>query len=140
MAKTSRELFDELSYYTLAQPRPPFVHQIAIDTFTAQHADAATKPMAVVFALVGLYLHNEKGFSGLQVQKVHMQLAAKRKQWPVLPAPQERGAIGVADVLRAAPGAERDALIEGWCASVWQAWRSSGAVIASLLKDELDIG
>jgi hypothetical protein len=136
---SSQALFDELSYYTLAQPRSSFIHQVAIDTFTAQQADETTKAIAVVFALVGLYLHVERNFTGLQVQKVHMQLAGRRKEWPLLPLPQERGAIEVSDALAAAPGPERDAMIERWCASVWGAWEGSRAAIAELLQEELDI-
>lgn len=135
----SRELFNELSYYTLAQPRSSFIHQVAIDSFTAQTADATTKPIAVVFALAGLYLHLEKGFSGLQVQRVHMQLANRRKQWPALPIPRDRGAMTVSDVLKAPPGPERDAMIERWSVSVWQAWQESRSTIADLLSKELEI-
>ncbi|HEV2278523.1 MAG TPA: DUF5946 family protein [Acidobacteriaceae bacterium] len=135
----SRELFNELSYYTLAQPRSSFIHQVAIDTFTAQTADATTKPIAVVFALAGLYLHLEKGLSGLQVQAVHMRLANRPKQWPVLPLPRDRGSITVSDVLKAPAGPERDAMIERWSASVWQEWQESRNTIADLLSRELDI-
>lgn len=138
-ALSSRQLFDELSYYTLAQPRSSFIHQVAIDTFTAQTVDATTKPIALAFALVGLYLHLEKGFSGLQVQRVHMLLANRRKQWPTLPLPYDRGAITVSDVLNAPAGPERDAKIEQWSASVWKAWQGSRNTIADLLKQELDI-
>lgn len=135
----SRELFNELSYYTLAQPRSSFIHQVAIDSFTAQTADATTKPIAVFFALAGLYLHLEKGFSGLQVQRAHMRLANRPKQWPVLPLPRDRGSITVSDVLKAPAGLERDAMIERWSASVWQEWQESRNTIADLLSRELDI-
>lgn len=136
---SSQKLFDELSYYTLAQPRSSFIHQIAIDTFTAQRADATTRPMAVVFAVAGLYLHVERKFTGLQVQKVHMQLAGRRKEWPLLPLPEHPSSIEVSDMLSAAPGAERDAAIEKWCASVWETWKGSRNVVADLLERELGI-
>jgi hypothetical protein len=137
---SSQELFDELAFYTLAQPRPPFVHQLAIDAFTAQRADAATKPIAVVFALVGLYLHVEFRFTGLRVQQAHMQLARERKQWPKLPLPEQRGAVEVSDVLAAAPGAARNAMIHDWCVSVWGAWSASRPAIADLVRRELHVG
>ncbi len=136
---SSQELFDQLSFYTLAQPRSTFIHQIAIDTFTAQRADGTTRPMAVVFAVLGLYLHVERSFTGLEVQKVHMQLASRRKEWPVLPIPGTRSAIEVSDVLAAAPGADRDAAIERWCASVWETWRGCEKAVADLLEQELSI-
>lgn len=136
---SSQELFDELSYYTLAQPRSTFIHQIAIDTFTAQRADATTRPMAVIFAVAGLYLHVERSFTGLEVQNVHVQLACRRRKWPVLPLPQQRSKIEVSEVLAASAGAARDAAIERWCASVWETWQESQKAIASFLEKELGI-
>jgi hypothetical protein len=137
---SSQELFDELAGYTLAQPRPPFVHQLAIDAFTAQRADAATKPIAVVFALLGLYLHIEHGFTGLAVQQAHMKLARERKPWPTLPLPDQRGAIEVSHVLAVPPGPARDAMIHNWCVSVWEAWAQSRPVIVDLVRRELRVG
>ncbi|HEY6446533.1 MAG TPA: DUF5946 family protein [Acidobacteriaceae bacterium] len=137
--RTERELFDELSFYTLAQPRPPFIHQIAIDTFTLQQANAATKSMALVFALIGLYLHIEKGFTGLAVQQAHTRMARERKEWPLLPLPASRGAIRVADVLGARAGPERDEQIEAWCRAEWAAWRKNRAAIAEIAARELGV-
>lgn len=139
MAST-QELFDELAFYTLAQPRPPFVHQLAIDAFTAQTANDDTKAIAVVFALLGLYLHIEHNFTGLAVQQAHMELARTRRSWPKLPLPQNRGAIEVSDVLAMPPGPARDAMIHAWCASVWAAWSESRPIIAELVKRELHVG
>ena len=49
-------------------------------TRTERHtATSDSKPMGIVFALVGLYLHVEKHFSGGQVQKVHAQLARRKR-------------------------------------------------------------
>jgi Family of unknown function (DUF5946) len=138
-AISDQALFDELSFYTLAQPREEFIHQLAIDTFTAQHATEATKPIAVVFALLGLYLHAERAFTGLQIQRVHMQLAPLRLPWPVLPLPARHADLTVADVLAAQPGPERDAAIRRWCVAEWQVWTESRAAIAHLLKTQLDI-
>src|SRR6266700_1263245 len=105
------ELFHEMSFYTLAHTDSAFLHQNAVDAFTAQQADLTTKPIAVVFALVGLYLHVEKQFTGRQVQKAHMQLANRRKSWPTLPLPAQRGDVRVKDVIAEPPGPARDAMI-----------------------------
>ena len=108
--------------------------------YAAQHADEETKPIAVVFALVGLYLFLEKGFTGGQVQHTHMRLARRRKQWPRLSLPSgPRGDVTVAAVMAAPPGEARDEMVRAWCASVWQTWQASRPQIVNLLKQELDI-
>jgi Family of unknown function (DUF5946) len=133
------DLYHELSCYTLAHPGPSFIHQHIVDAYTAQRANETTKPIALVFALIGLYLHVEKTFTGRQVQRFHMELAKIRRQWVRPQLPKERGAITVRHVLAAAGGPSRDALIDSWCASVWEAWNESHGHIANLAKNELGI-
>lgn len=131
--EAEREAYDELCCYTLAHGAPEFVHQHVVDAWMAQHADAATKAIGVTFALVGLYLHLERGRTGREVQLAHMALAKRTRDWPPLSLPAERGAMTAADVLAAPAGAERDAAIDAWCASVWEQYRSAEPVIAALL-------
>jgi hypothetical protein len=134
------ELYNQLAYYTISHPDPSFLHQHVVDAYAAQCACEDSRTIQIVFALVGLYLYLEKGFSGRKVQKAHMQLAKRRRNWerPALPA--ARGAIGIVDVLAAAPGEPRDRLIGEWCRSVWNAWRTERDPIVSLVEKELGIG
>jgi hypothetical protein len=134
--KSERENYDELSYYTLAHPDPAFIHQHIVDAYAAQHADENTKPIGLAFALMGLYLSLEKGYSGKEVQRAHMRLGRRRKQWPAFDLPKDRGAITVADVMMAPPGPERDAMIRKWAASVWAAYRESHQQVADLVQEE----
>jgi hypothetical protein len=136
---TDLEAFQELSFYTLAHGRASFIHQLAVDAFAAQHASESSKPISVVFSLLGLYLHLEHGFSGKQVQRAHMQLARVQRQWQPMPLPAERGTITVHKVLAEAPGPARDAMIEKWCASVWAACAPCRAAIVKLAHRELDV-
>ena len=55
---------------------------------------------------------------------MHVLLAQRHRQWPRFDLPESRGEISVVDVLRAAPGAERGALIRQWAACVWNAYRA----------------
>ncbi len=135
---TDQNLYDELAFYTLSHPDPAFVHQHLVDAYAAQHADGGSKPITVVFALIGLYLHMEKNFTGRQVQRIHMQLAKRRKEWPRLLPPQERGAITVAAVAATPPGAERDEMIRDWCRSVWAAWSESQSLIRETVNHEIE--
>ena len=126
--------YDELCCYTLAHGHRDFIHQHVVDAWAAQTADAATKPITITFALAGLYLRVEKGFTGRQVQLAHMKMARDKHRWPAFELPVDRGAVTPADVMRAPEGTERDAAIDAWCASVWSAYRGSRETIATLLR------
>jgi len=131
--RSEQDLFHKLSYYTLSHPDPSFIHQHIVDAFAAQRADGKTKRIALTFALVGLYLHLEKGYTGRRVQLAHMEMARTKRDWPAIELPDERGDVTVSDVLAAPPGAERDSMIDTWCASVWGAYKQSHAQIARLV-------
>jgi hypothetical protein len=136
---SDQDLYNELAFYSLAHPDPAFIHQNVVDAFAAQHADETSKPIYIVFALIGLYLCVEKNFTGKQAQKAHMQLAKTRREYPRLPLPTDRGAIGIHEVLAAPPGPARDAMIHNWCVSAWGAWKESREQIAALAKSELGV-
>jgi len=127
--------FDDLCYYTLSHGDPSFIHQHVVDAFAAQSSTGHDKPIRLTFALVGLYLHVEEGFSGRQVQLAHMRLAQKKRQWPAFTLPHNRGAITVTDVIAVAEGAERDRMIHEWCASVWDAFRGNREIVMNLVRD-----
>lgn len=132
--RVAQQAYEELQCYTLARGDLTFIHQHVVDAWAAQHADADTKPIALTFALVGLYLHVERGFSGRQVQRVHMALSRRSRSWPSFPLPRERGAVTVVEVLAEPPGTPRDRAIDGWCASVWHAFRESHRAVTELVK------
>ena len=132
---SAREAYDELSAYTLTHGDPAFIHQHVVDAFAAQSADASTKPTTLTFALVGLYLHVEKHRTGRRVQRVHMQLAQRKRPWPRWSLPLERGDVTAEDVMRSPPGPERDDAIDGWCASVWQAFSCRRDAVVKLLEE-----
>jgi hypothetical protein len=133
---TELELSHDLAYYTLAHADPAFIHQHAVDAFAAQNAHPTDKPIGVVFGLIGLYLHLERGFTGRQVQLAHMRLGTPRRSWTMPRLPESRGTIRVGDVLAAEPGPERDAMIQKWCTAVWEAYRDVHREIAGIVWRE----
>jgi hypothetical protein len=137
--ETEEELLNELMYYTLALGDPAFIHQHVVDAFAVQNATDDSKPIAVVFGLIGLYLHLERGFTGRQVQRAHMQLGTPRRTWSMPDLPEHRGAIRVADVLASPPGEERDIMIDIWCNSVWEACESLHSQIGETAAFELGV-
>jgi hypothetical protein len=128
-----RAAFDEVYVYTMG--RAGFILQHVVDAYAVQTATRESKPMSVVFGLVGLYLHIEKGFTGRQVQEAHMKMARKKREWPSVALPEERGNMTVEDVLAAPAGPERNAAIEDWCRVVWGAFGENRERIAGLLKE-----
>jgi Family of unknown function (DUF5946) len=132
---SERDAYHELSAYTLTHGDPAFIHQHVVDAFAAQHADDHTKAITLTFALVGLYLHVERAWSGRQVQLAHMKLAQRKRRWPAWSLPRERGTVTAADVMLASPGLERDKVIDVWCASVWNAFRRNRDAVVSLLAE-----
>jgi hypothetical protein len=129
------EAYHELCAYTLTHDDPAFIHQHVVDAYMAQHANEETKPIGITFALVGLYLHLERGFSGRHVQRAHMTLGKEKRPWPRFPLPANRGSMTAADVLAKPAGVERDRAIDAWCESVWAAYRAeSRQTIIDLLR------
>jgi|SRR5215216_145661 len=133
----NQDAYDELCCYTLAHGDPRFIHQHVVDAFAAQKADSNTKRIGLAFALIGLYLQVEKQFSGKEVQRVHILLAQRKRDWPSFPLPVERGSITAAEVLACPAGAARDEAIDDWCRSVWTAYRESHPHLRKLVSEYL---
>jgi hypothetical protein len=131
---TSQEQYYELSYYTLGHKDQSFIHQHIVDAYAAQTADEHTKPITIFFSLAGLYLYVEKKYTGKQVQKTHLQMAKKAKDYVKIVYPENRGNVTVKDVLESTPGPERDEMIRRWCVSVWTAFSNQHDKIRSLTE------
>ena len=134
---SKQEAFHRLCCYTITHPGPDFIHQYGVDAFAAQTADKTTKPITLTFALIGLYLHLNKNFTGRQVQQAHMKLAKHKKSWPNFKLPEKRGNITVYNVIDAKEGPIRDELIVRWCESVWKAYAEDHTKVINLVKREL---
>jgi len=132
---TDTEAYHELCGYTLTHGGAAFIHQHVVDAFAAQSATEHGKPIGVTFALVGLYLHFEKGFTGRQVQLAHMKMGRRKRTWPTFVLPRERGTITARDVMKAPEGPERERAIDEWCASVWKAFVQNRQTVVDLLKE-----
>ena len=126
--------YHALCAYTLGLGDSRFIHQHVVDAYMAQHADAQTKPIGITFSLLGLYLAVERGVSGKDVQRVHMQLGKQKHEWPAFELPMKRGAMTAADVMAAPEGPERDAAILAWAASVWAACSGNRDTVIALLS------
>jgi len=128
-----RALMHELSYYTLAHGDPAFIHQHLVDAYGAQHVRQSRSTIGAAFALAGLYLAVERGFTGRQVQHTHVRMARTSKRWPRFDPPHDVGPLTVADVLAVDPGAPRDEKLMAWCASVWSAWSTEHGRVGEMV-------
>ena len=128
------QAYHEQCAYTLTLGDPEFIHQHVVDAYAAQRATDRTKPIAVVFSLLGLYLHVEHRWTGRQVQRAHMAMAREKRRWPVFVLPTDRGAIRAPDVL-SKRGAERNDAIHAWCAAVWMAFAENRGTIIRILDE-----
>lgn len=128
------EAYHELCAYTLTRGDSTYIHQHVVDAWAAQQAHAGSKPIGVFFALVGLYLHVERSWTGREVQQAHMALARIPEVWPVGTLPENRGTLTVLDVLAKPAGPARDAEISRWAASVWAAFPESRISVEALLR------
>lgn len=70
--------YHELCYYSLPHNGPEFIRQHVVVAIGAQEASSDATPIRLLFALVGLYLHVERGFTGREVQRAHAKLGRER--------------------------------------------------------------
>lgn len=127
-----RDLMYDLTYYTLALGDAFFIHQVAIDTYAAQHAGPDVKPISTAFGLVGLYLVCERDLTGKQVQRVHMEMGRHKQEWPRFEPPEMSAAMTIRDVLQT-PDSEKSEAIREWARSVWETWKPEEGRIVALL-------
>lgn len=128
------DLFHELSFYTLAHSNQAyFIHQHIVDAFAVQHANESTKTIKLVYGLLGLCLYLEHGFTGKEVQNVHVFLSKDKSNWPQLILPKSKVNFSVGEILKAKEGKERDAAIRKWCETIWKNHRQNHAAITEWL-------
>jgi len=129
-----RRLYDELAAFTQTSGDKDFIHQIAIDSYTAQHLGTKLKPIGAAFALIGLYLAFEKGYTGRQVQLAHMALAKTRREWPPFASPKGQAGLTVASVVNGLNEDNYRERINAWGKAVWHWWKPEHESVGDLIK------
>ena len=61
--------YNQLAYYTLSHKGNDFIHKHVVDAFAIQTANENTKPIKLVYALAGIYLHIVKKYTGNKYKK-----------------------------------------------------------------------
>ena len=125
--------FGRLTAYNLQHASYDFRHQVAVDSYAAQHPGPPAKRVTLWFALAGLHLALDEGWTGRQVQVAHQQLSRLDKAGPDLDRLVGQSAMTVGDVMAARSGEERNTALMDWARVVWRAWSPCHAVIAASL-------
>ena len=128
-----RRLYDELAVFTQTSGDKDFIHQTAIDSYTAQHLGPKLKPIGGAFALIGLYLTFERGYTGRQVQLAHMALGKNHRDWPRFVAPKGKAVLTVADVITDLNQDNFRPRINAWGKAVWDWWKPEHDRVAELI-------
>lgn len=133
-----RALYGEVAAYTAAHPvRLARWHQVCVDAYNAQHTGPDTAAITVAFALNGLYLVFERGFTGIQAREAHGYLANTVSSWPRFELPASAGDVTVFDAAMAGSVDEHIAQVQRWGRSVWAAWRHVHAEVAEMTDRQL---
>lgn len=126
--------FAELSGFTLSLNDPDFIHQLAVDAYGAQHSGGETKNITTAFALIGLFLFFERGFTGRQVQLAHLRISKIRKDWPRFDPPSHQYPLTVMNILDARSDKTKIEILRKWAFSVWKQWTA----FHDFIKEETD--
>lgn len=129
--------YHALCAYTLGLGDPEFIHQHVVDAYAAQVAGREGKSIGLTFALVGLFLHCELGWTGRRVQLAHMTLARQKKIWPEFVRPSGTADQTWVDVVLHSEGDARKRAISSWACAVWAWWRPAHFQVAAFVKDRL---
>jgi hypothetical protein len=130
------ELYYNLTVFTLSLQDREFIHQIAVDAYAAQHFGPKMKPVTITFALIGLYLVFERGYTGREAQLAHIKLGKTRREWPRFDVPLQKALLTVQDVLNSGEENYREFIIK-WGKSVWEIWGEEDGKIAGLVNKYL---
>lgn len=117
----------ELLGFQVQHPVMLRYHQLTADTYTAQHAGGPTPLLRVGYALTGLWLSIEHGFSGEDVRSIHRRMGRPTAAWPIFdpPRPPQRWLTGidVADAgVRQRSERGHAKAVAAWAESVWETW------------------
>lgn len=133
-------LSGEVVAYNHAHPESLAVwHQVCVDAYGGQHVGPDTAPITVSFALNGLYLVLERGFTGIQAREAHGYMAntVDPVTWPRFTPPADVGDITVLDVALASSPQEHIGLVRQWGRAVWAAWSHTHDRISEMTEAQL---
>jgi hypothetical protein len=132
-------LYWEFSNFTLSVRDQNFPHQLAVDTYAAQHYGAKMKPVTITFALIGLHLAFERGYTGREVQDAHVLLGKLHERWPGFTVTRKADEVNGSNVLQNISKDNYGQLLAKWGKSVWDSWKPEHENVRKLVDRYLKI-
>ena len=114
------------------------LHQLTQDAYTGQHAGPRVPAIGIAFALIGLHLALDSGWSGNEVRAAHQYLAARHKVWPGFEPPSAPAALTVSHVAGSPTPEEHASRVRAWASSVWESWSAEHAAVQEWADQVLD--
>jgi Family of unknown function (DUF5946) len=113
------------------------LHRLTVDAYAVQHpgVDGAQARNSVGIHLSRLALLFDWGWSVERTDDALWAIPAKKRHYPWLTPPVERGAITVKNVLAAQNPVRHLYAVEQWANSAWQAWGEHHAIVRRWVKE-----
>ena len=114
------------------------LHQLTEDAYGGQHAGPRVPAIGMAFALIGLHLAFDAGWSGNAVRAAHQYLAARHKEWPRFGQPSKPAALTVSHVAGSPTPEAHASRVRAWASSVWESWSAEHAAVREWADEVLD--
>lgn len=131
------DLFGKLLSVEYGDPEYGAAHLLSVDCYVLQHSEAHSH-RSNAFHLLRLYLILYCGSSqaiGFQDMRLSRLVRQKYRDFPDLKAPDDRGSVNVADVLKATNPQEHRRRVEQWAQSVWRAYSAHHKWVKEMEKN-----
>ena len=128
-------MYHEVAARALSDWRLAAHHQLAVDTYAAQHAGAATPAIRVAFALLGLHWSLDLGLSGPEVRAAHGAAARASMTWPSFELPPRVHDVTVLDVAAAETPQQHVEELRRWAPRLWASWACARASVEQLTAE-----
>jgi Family of unknown function (DUF5946) len=121
-------------YESLAHAR---LHRLTVDAYAVQHpgVDGPQARNSVGIHLSRLCLMFDRGWSVERANDAMLAITAKKRRYPWLTPPSNRGSVTVEDVLAAENPSEHLCAVEQWAKSAWQAWAEHHAIVRGWVEN-----
>jgi hypothetical protein len=118
---------------------PPYarLHRLTVDAYAVQHpgVDGPQARNSVGIHLSRLCLMFDCGWSVERANDAMLAITAKKRHYPWLIPPSDRGMVTVKDVLAAQTASDHLHAVERWARCAWKAWEEHHAAVRGWVEE-----